>query len=326
MTIRVCLVGHGNNGRLHRVTMGRLDEQFRLVAIADPNPGDVPSGLPVFDSLAGALSSGVAFDAASICTPPSSHAGLAREAMAAGLDVLLEKPPALSTHECVELERLAAARARVLFFGYHSIYHTVIGAARDYFDGVPRSDIERIEIHFADNVEYYHPNLGDWIFDPAVGGGGALMDSGINALSVLRFVLRLTKAATLAPAGIRLTREPGMSVETRAEVDFQVRGIPGHIVADWRNTGREIRSLTIYVRGRVHEIDLVAEEFRIGGAVVARGTDRELAAASSFAQGDTEYDQLFEHFARCCRDRTSLAGCWEVDFIKRVYRTARLPV
>jgi predicted dehydrogenase len=57
-------------------------------------------------------------DAVSICVPTDLHAPLATLALHAGLDVLLEKPMALTTTECNELQNEAVERGRILMIGH----------------------------------------------------------------------------------------------------------------------------------------------------------------------------------------------------------------
>jgi predicted dehydrogenase len=53
-----------------------------------------------------------------IATPAASHYPLAKQALLAGKDVLVEKPLALEVAEGQELETLAAQQGRILIAGY----------------------------------------------------------------------------------------------------------------------------------------------------------------------------------------------------------------
>jgi predicted dehydrogenase len=67
-------------------------------------------------TLAAAAEAGL--DLVAVCTPPSSHAPLALEALALGMDVVLEKPPALSLRQFRELqeaERATGKRVSCIF-------------------------------------------------------------------------------------------------------------------------------------------------------------------------------------------------------------------
>jgi predicted dehydrogenase/acetyltransferase-like isoleucine patch superfamily enzyme len=58
-----------------------------------------------------------------IAAPAAQHARLAREALAAGKDVFVEKPLALHEHEAEELCRLAESAGRILMVGHVLQYH-----------------------------------------------------------------------------------------------------------------------------------------------------------------------------------------------------------
>jgi len=55
-----------------------------------------------------------ALDAVLLCTPPATHLALARQALAAGRHVLVEKPVCASHAEVLALRRAAASAGRVL--------------------------------------------------------------------------------------------------------------------------------------------------------------------------------------------------------------------
>jgi len=62
-----------------------------------------------------------------IATPAETHYALARQALAAGKDVLVEKPLALTYEQGVELVHLAERQSRILMVGHVLEYHPGIG-------------------------------------------------------------------------------------------------------------------------------------------------------------------------------------------------------
>jgi UDP-2-acetamido-3-amino-2,3-dideoxy-glucuronate N-acetyltransferase len=64
--------------------------------------------------------------AVAIAAPAAQHAALARQALAAGKDVFVEKPLALTVREAEELVALAEAKKRVLMVGHLLEYHPAI--------------------------------------------------------------------------------------------------------------------------------------------------------------------------------------------------------
>ncbi len=69
-------------------------------------------------------------DAVAICTPPHVRHAIAREALAAGKHVMLEKPPAATVAEMHDLTRLRAPAGRVIFATWHSQYNAAVDAAK----------------------------------------------------------------------------------------------------------------------------------------------------------------------------------------------------
>jgi UDP-2-acetamido-3-amino-2,3-dideoxy-glucuronate N-acetyltransferase len=61
-----------------------------------------------------------------IATPAASHYPLAKQALLAGKDDLVEKPLALEVAEGQELETLAAQQVRILMVGHILHYHPAV--------------------------------------------------------------------------------------------------------------------------------------------------------------------------------------------------------
>jgi predicted dehydrogenase len=118
MTTTVALIGANGHGRWHRRRIAEIEAagRVRLVGLADvrtlePDP-PVPDGVPVFDDHR-ALLAGTSPDVVVICTPPHTHLPIALDAIAAGCDLLLEKPPvaSLAAHHTLTASLAAAGRA-----------------------------------------------------------------------------------------------------------------------------------------------------------------------------------------------------------------------
>jgi len=100
---------------------------IRLAAIVEPDlvrAGAAANewGAPVFSSvdecLAARSRNEVVFGAASICAPTSSHFQVGEALLAAGIDILVEKPIATSVSEASRLIALAANHGRILQTGH----------------------------------------------------------------------------------------------------------------------------------------------------------------------------------------------------------------
>ena len=221
MSVGIALVGYGHIARHQHVPAILADPAFRLVGIANPDPvADAPA--PVFETLAGMLDElGSAIHAVAICTPPRARYALAREAIARGKAVLLEKPTAATLGEAEQLVALAEASGTVLFTAWHSRFAPAVPLIRAMLADDPAAGMT---ISWAENVRQWHPGQ-QWIWQP---GGFGVFDAGINALSIATHVLHepLTlAAATLAMPANRQT-------PIAAELTFG--GVGFSATFDWR--------------------------------------------------------------------------------------------
>ncbi|MEU7999916.1 Gfo/Idh/MocA family oxidoreductase [Catellatospora sp. NPDC049111] len=119
----VALVGANGHGLHHREQLAEQERRglVRLVALADTRPVvDPPEGVPVYtDHLA--LLAETKPEVVIVCTPPHTHLALTRDALRAGADVLLEKPPVLDRAEHDALLAEQDTTGRVVQVGFQSL-------------------------------------------------------------------------------------------------------------------------------------------------------------------------------------------------------------
>jgi hypothetical protein len=121
-------------------------------------------------------------DAVAICTPPQPRHAIARDALAAGKHVLLEKPPAATLSELVDLKTAAEAAGKTLFTTWHAQYNAGVEAARERLAG---RSVTRLAVTWKEDVRVWHPGQ-EWIWQA---GGFGVFDPGINALSIVTRIL-----------------------------------------------------------------------------------------------------------------------------------------
>lgn len=176
---RIAIIGLGKIACDQHVPAIVGDTGFELVATVDPIANGTDD-VPHFASLGGMLASGIAVDCAAICTPPQHRFAVAREALGAGLDLLLEKPPCAALDEARELATLA--QDRVLFAAWHSRFAAGVEAATHW---LADRAVQSATIRWREDVRKWHPGQ-DWIFET---GGLGVFDPAINALSILTQLL-----------------------------------------------------------------------------------------------------------------------------------------
>ncbi|WP_164983961.1 Gfo/Idh/MocA family protein [Cellulomonas endophytica] len=132
---RVAVVGALGHGASHvaRALAATAAGTQRLVALADPRVDavtGVPDAVRRHASLAALLEAEVP-DVVVLSTPIDTHAALAAEAMRAGADVLLEKPPAATTEQHAGMVALAAATGRLVQVGFQSLGSAAVPYVRE---------------------------------------------------------------------------------------------------------------------------------------------------------------------------------------------------
>ena len=107
-------------------------------------------GVPVYHSIEACLSdrrSGkLSIDAASVCVPTVSHFQVASELLAAGIDVLVEKPVAASLEEASQLINLAKDNRRILQVGHLERFNPAVAAVRDLLNGPMFFEAHRLSV------------------------------------------------------------------------------------------------------------------------------------------------------------------------------------
>jgi predicted dehydrogenase len=126
-------------------------------------------------------------DFVDICTPPSSHAALIREALERGRHVLCEKPLVIAADDLTPLAQLAERTGRILYT-VHNWHHAPI--VRRTADLIREGRIGRVEQVVWHTLRTRPAAAGDeqtgnWRVDPAVAGGGVLSDHGWHVFYVV---------------------------------------------------------------------------------------------------------------------------------------------
>jgi predicted dehydrogenase len=188
MTLRLIQIGLGGWGRNWVEEITRDTPGVEPVAWVDVDPATraragTELGLPparVFGTLDEALEQ-VAADAALVVVPLSAHAAVTRQALEAGLHVLVEKPFVETLEDARMLERLARARERVLMVNQNYRWFPAPRRARQLLqDGAIGEMVAcYLDFHFYFGTGYRYFSLEE----PLLG------DMAIHHFDALRFVL-----------------------------------------------------------------------------------------------------------------------------------------
>lgn len=124
-------------------------------------------------------------DALVVALPNGQHLPVARAAMEAGVDVLLEKPMAMNEEEAASLAGVAEETGRVLLIGHMWRYDPQAVWLRDQVADGRLGRIVKTK-GYGIHVDW---GPSGWFADPVQAGGGALIDMGVHAIDTARFLL-----------------------------------------------------------------------------------------------------------------------------------------
>jgi predicted dehydrogenase len=184
------LIGAGCIGELRAQALQKV-AGAKLVAVADVDQERAarlarPAQARVFKGVAELLAANDV-EAVIVSTPPQFHEEAVLAALAAGKDVLCEKPLSNSVESCRRMLEGAKKSGKTLATGFNHRYFPAIRfLKRTLADGV---------IGKLDHVRAFagHEGLSQfraaWEYDKAVIGGGALMDVGIHLVDLTAYIL-----------------------------------------------------------------------------------------------------------------------------------------
>lgn len=300
--IRIGIVGAGQIAKVQHIPALAASGGFRLTAIANPVPVDVPEGVTLFPSIEAMIEADIV-DAVSICTPPQIRYGLARTAIAAGLHVLLEKPPAQTVSEVQDLATHATAAGRTLFAAWHSMFSAAVDPARRI---LAERGVSAMKIVWKEDFEKFHPGV-DWFWQP---GGMGTFDSGINALSVV--VGSMPEAVFIRGATfhVRDGAQTPISATLQLATPTHTDGFTAEL--DWNHTGQETWSIA-WTLGDGGELELEQ-----GGRIL------RLDGKTILDAGDNEYPGLYRHFEMLIGEGKSDAETRPLQLAADAFSLARI--
>ncbi len=189
MSARLGLIGAGVMGRLRAQALLRVPAlELRAIADADETRLRAMPGTPDIlrsTDYSRMLERGE-IDAIVISTPTHLHEEMVLAALDAGKHVLCEKPLANSVASCRKLVDRAAAAGKVLAVGFNHRYFRSVRYLKNAIDSGTIGDLDHLRVFGG------HEGLGqlrgEWMYQSAHSGGGAMMDIGIHLTDLVRYV------------------------------------------------------------------------------------------------------------------------------------------
>ncbi len=240
--VRVGMVGGGRNafiGAVHRMAM-RLDDLVELTAGALSSDADnarasaADLGLPA-DRAYGDYREMAAKEAARpdgieavvIVTPNHLHYPVAKAFLAAGVDVICDKPLSATLAEAKELVGLAASSGLVFAVTLNNTGYPMVRQAREMVAAGDLGDLRLVHASYIQDwltnpIDAAGHKQAEWRTDPGRAGSSAVLaDIGVHAHNLALFVTRLTIDEVSADL---TTFVPGRRLDDNAHVLLRFRG------------------------------------------------------------------------------------------------------
>ncbi|HKF64241.1 MAG TPA: Gfo/Idh/MocA family oxidoreductase [Dongiaceae bacterium] len=331
--LRYGMIGGGRDafiGAVHRMA-ARLDDQYELLAgalSADPekarlsgrdlglDPTRIYGG---FEEMAKAEAARPdCIEAAVIVTPNHLHAPIAKAFLAAGIDVICDKPLSLTMEEAYDLVRWVRESKLVFAVTHHNTGYPMVRQAREMIAAGALGELRIVHAAYIQDwltqpIDAEGQKQAEWRTDPVRAGLSAcLADIGVHAYNLAQFVTGMDAAQVSADLA---TFVPGRRLDDNAHVLLRyANGAKGVLLASQVAPGNP-NNLSLKVYGdkaglewsgeapEVLRFTPFGEPTRIllrGGA----GNTSESRRGSRIPAGHPE--GLIEAFANLYRDAASL--------------------
>lgn len=273
---KIAIIGVGKIAQDQHLPVIDGSADFELAATVSTR-GLAHKGLPVFKTPAELYAAMPEINVVSICTPPGIRHQYVREALDAGKDVMMEKPPTTTIAELDDLIAHAKRLDRVLYQTWHSQYNAAVDRAKAL---LAEQGVTAARIDWRESVRKWHPGQ-DWVWEP---GGFGVCDPGINAFSIFTKVMPypvFVEASTLTfpanrqtPIDVAITFKSAQAHKPKLSAGF-----------NWLEESGEIWTIRFETgTGDVIKLEGGGRTLKVNGAVVLQ-------------HGDGEYAAMYDHFA-----------------------------
>lgn len=218
---------------------------------------------------------GDAIDFVDICTPPALHSEPIRAALKRGWNVLCEKPLLLNPREIENARSLARQSGRAVIPVHNWKYAPIIRQATEALRSGMIGDLRelKIETRRIEDCVAIDPANPNWRRDPAIAGGGILMDHGWHAI----YLARHWFGEDPIGVGAELHRAVN-GVEDEATLTLKFSKGRAIIFLTWR---AERRANSMRLSGDAGEIAIDDDTLKIGKQTI--GFESALSAGSHHA-------------------------------------------
>ncbi|MDD5354837.1 MAG: DegT/DnrJ/EryC1/StrS family aminotransferase, partial [bacterium] len=227
-TIKIGVIGCGQMGEWH-FSAYRNNPNVQMTAFVDT---DISKTEPFAKKMGGKSYSSVKemlknekLDGVSICTIPATHKDIVLDLLNAGVNVLCEKPLAISAAQAEDMTRKADEKKLLLYTAYKFRFFEEVLKAKELIDKEQLGNILsfRLMLGGAQNMS------GTWYTDKALSGGGVIIDTASHALDLVNYLFGEVESVKT-----RLNKQQEIAVEDTANMELVLKkGGHGTIDISW---------------------------------------------------------------------------------------------
>lgn len=209
------------------------------------------------------LAANAEIDFVDICTPPALHGEPMLDALARGWNVLCEKPLLLDLVELEKVRSLARKNGRAVVPVHNWKYAPIVRRATEMLRSgaigrLRQVEIETLRIQDCSVADPNHPN---WRRNPAIAGGGVLMDHGWHAIYLARHWFGENPIDVQAS----LERPAPTAVENQTTLTLEFPSGRAKIFLSWK---ADVRRNTMRLIGDRGEMVIDDDRLKIGSETI----------------------------------------------------------
>lgn len=281
-------------GRIHAANAVRIPE-IALVAYCDSQEASAETLLHEFGGCYSTSDSGRVFrddsiDAVLICTWHDTHLGLALQAAEAGKHILVEKPMAMNTADCLRIEEAVEKAGVKLMVDFKFRFAPTVTRAR--------ACVRQPHLVFGQSISDRPPAPNSWVFDSQK-GGGFLLSGGCHNFDLICYLAQSEPVRVSAEGGTFIFPETHFPDNVAATILFENGSVGSFVQGLGRKSGyTSTWFFESFGADATATLFDHCREVEIAGADVQRFSIREACP-----DGNTVGTwQLLNAFARCILD------------------------
>jgi predicted dehydrogenase len=227
--VKFGLVGAGSIAQAY-VQAFATSQTAELVAVADVRPEAAmamaeSAKCESFDSYQ-AMAEAMELDAVVVCTPPVTHPEICIYFLERQVNVLCEKPLSISVKSARDMQEAAKQSGVLLTMASKFRYADDVVKAKSILASGILGEVVLFENTFASRVDM----STRWNSNPAISGGGVLMDNGTHSVDIMRYLMG-PLAEVQVVEGKRIQ---GLAVEDTVRIfGKSTTGVMGNIDLSW---------------------------------------------------------------------------------------------